>query len=193
MPRATKASRSTAASARSVHVTPVDTRWWPAAIAPSCVPRTAATTSSGAPEVAEPSTALMSKTSWSTTTPSAFSPSTSARRTVVGVIDTPSTNSTAPSDTFARRTQLPVGSTSHARRRWDGVEMGSHWPAMKTLLAQSSPGASCGEIVHICPTSRLGDRAARKVHVHKLFQDHQPKRGLERCDSTPYLVNVMVC
>ena len=46
---------------------------------------------------AEPSTAVMSKTSWSMMTPSAFSPSTSAMLTFVGVIDTPSTISTRPS------------------------------------------------------------------------------------------------
>src|SRR4051794_8143492 len=69
-------------------------------------------TSSDARGVAEPSTAVMPKTSWSTTTPSAFSPSTSAVRIVVAVIDTPSTSSTAPSHRFARRLRLSAGAES---------------------------------------------------------------------------------
>ena len=49
----------------------------------------------------------MSNTSWSTMTPSAFSPSTTTMRTVAGVIDTPSTISIAPpSDCY---TALAIG------------------------------------------------------------------------------------
>ena len=48
----------------------------------------------------------MSKASWSTVTPSAFSPSTSTMRTVVGVIDTPSTMSTDSSKMFATLSRL---------------------------------------------------------------------------------------
>ena len=115
-------------------------------------------------EVAEPSTAVISKTSWSMMTPSAFSPSTSAMLTVVGVIDTPSTISTAPPTRLlgrfgswrgARPTQavnvLPPIAADHFRR------VTSTWaragPVRKTLLAQSSPDAGWGEIVEILPAS----------------------------------------
>src|SRR5215218_7835756 len=105
-PWADNASRRADASAWSRHVTPIDLRWWPPDAALSLVPTTADTTCSAALEFAPSSTAVMSKTSWSTVTPSAFSPSTSTMRTVVGVIETPNTMSTDSSKYLLRYQDL---------------------------------------------------------------------------------------
>src|SRR5689334_24266148 len=100
-------------------------------------------TSSVAREVVDSDSVSMSNTSWSTITPSALCPSTSARRIRVGAIDTPSTSSTAPPTCHA-----------YSARAWEASQEASMgWrrrgfaPALRqNLLAQRCTYAQSGEI-----------------------------------------------
>ncbi|CPV97983.1 Uncharacterised protein [Mycobacteroides abscessus subsp. massiliense] len=116
IPRLARESRSSAASAWSLHTTPVDTRLWPPSSIPSRVPTIADSTCS---EVV-PSPSETTMVSVSTILPSAPAPSTSTRRAVVGVIETPSTTSTSDPplhiDTVTRtNAPRPSKSSSHCR------------------------------------------------------------------------------
>src|SRR5262245_42612987 len=92
-------------------------------------------------------------------TPSAFSPSTSARQILVGVIETPSTSATRPSNTFARRIQLSAG--RRPREASMGWRRGGLTPALlSNLLVHSCPHAQSGKIDSIARQSLCWRRNA---------------------------------